>query len=169
MRDLGIDPGVSGMTIPWDINDQGQVVGQWSPTDSGIGRAFLWENGTVTWLAAPGSNSSARAINDRGEIVGGYVVNDASHAVRWYHGALTELRPLTGGDGAGAKAINERGQSLGSSNRVAHALDEHPVIWAQGRSYDLTAAGIPADAGYTVTDINERGQILAGQYLYSPA
>ncbi|HET8662372.1 MAG TPA: hypothetical protein VFM55_25750, partial [Micromonosporaceae bacterium] len=166
MRDLGIDGGV----IPRDINNKGQVVGSLNFGDGG-GRqqAFLWENGVVTRLSAPGVSSSANAINDKGEIVGGYLieVEVGAHPVRWYQGSMTELGLLPKGNAGAALAINELGQIVGTSNVEPHSAAERGFIWWRGALHDLTRAGVPE--AYGPGDINNRGQILSGDMLFNPA
>jgi probable HAF family extracellular repeat protein len=158
--------------MPLDINNKGQIVGA---LDFGEGsprrHAFVWENGVVTRLRAPGIGSSANAINERGEIVGSYTIDIevGVRAVRWYQGTMTELGILPGGNASSARAINELGQIVGSSNVVPHATAEHPFIWWRGEIHDLIRTGIPQEPGAYVSDINNRGQIVAGGMVYTPA
>lgn len=165
MRDLGIDGGV----IPRDINNKGQVVGSLDFGDNGgRQRAFLWENGVVTRLQAPGILSSAHAINDKGEIVGGYLIDVevGAHPVRWYQGSMTELGLLPKGNAGGAAAINDSGQIVGTSNVQPNSAAERGFLWWRGAMHDLTRAGVPE--AYGPVDINNRGQILAGDMLFNP-
>jgi probable HAF family extracellular repeat protein len=74
-------------TIAGDINNAGQIVGGISlKRGNHEGRAFVWQNGTMTLLGTlPGDLSSgALAINQRGEIIGTSTSKTgATHAVLW--------------------------------------------------------------------------------------
>ena len=59
-----------GSTIPFGINNRGQVVGV--DADKFHNRGFLWSHGTFTVIncpTAPG-HTTAFGINDKGQIVG---------------------------------------------------------------------------------------------------
>ena len=61
------------MTIPYDINEAGQIVGSWHEYDQRTARQpWVWDPTTqeMTMLVAPGPDALARAINDLGQIVG---------------------------------------------------------------------------------------------------
>jgi probable HAF family extracellular repeat protein len=163
------DPGVDG-AVPADINNHGQVVGALNFGGPGE-KAFVWRDGVVTRLASPGQSSRAIAINDQGEIVGIYHAggDEGSRAVRWYRGAMTELGTLLKGNASGVAAINARGQIVGSANVAPYSMEERPFLWWRGVMHDLTRYGVPATMAYSMANINDRGQILAGDMLYTPA
>src|SRR5678815_4791060 len=60
-----------GGTVPYDVNDTGQVVGTSRRADGWLS-AFLWQNGSMIDLGGlPGGGwSRASAINTRGQIGG---------------------------------------------------------------------------------------------------
>ncbi len=72
--------------------------------------AFLWENGTMTYLGL----GDARAINDSGQVVGSSGVN----AFLWQNSTMTDLNTLISTDSGWvlikATDINEIGQIVGS-------------------------------------------------------
>ena len=71
MTDLGTLGGLS--SDPYDINDNGQVVGFAELTD-GQQHAFLYSNGIMTDLGALGGTfSCAYSINNNGQVVGKYL------------------------------------------------------------------------------------------------
>jgi hypothetical protein len=55
---------------PNDLNDRGQIVGQYEA--GGVVHGFLLDRGTFTTIDAPGASRITQAIgiNNRGEIVG---------------------------------------------------------------------------------------------------
>jgi len=62
---------VSLVTVAFDINNQGQIVGYF--TDKGAYRAYVYEDGTFTTIDLPpgGDNTNfALGINNAGHIVG---------------------------------------------------------------------------------------------------
>jgi len=59
-------------TLPFGLNNRGQIVGIYS-TSSG-GHSFIYEKGVFSTIAVPNSMATgARGINDNGQIVGGYI------------------------------------------------------------------------------------------------
>jgi probable HAF family extracellular repeat protein len=138
MRDLGTLSGeASAYSVGWGINSRGQVVG-WShanpnPAQQGSLHAFLWEDGAMIDLGAPGL-STGQAINDSAQIVGNFYRNDydhRSHPFVWDRGIVTELQGL-GGASAFAFSINKRGQVVG----YAFVPDgtSHAVVWEKRKN-----------------------------------
>ncbi|MGO9515986.1 MAG: hypothetical protein ACLPND_02985 [Candidatus Korobacteraceae bacterium] len=88
MQDLGTLAGDIGSTAPCchTINNKGQVVGSSFPGPFGSGRAFLWQNGTMTDLnsllpaSLPWYLLQALSINDAGQIAGYGTINGEVHA-----------------------------------------------------------------------------------------
>jgi probable HAF family extracellular repeat protein len=114
-----------------DVNESGQIVGG-SGTGS-LGRAFIWQNGTMTPLGTLGGlESSAVAINNRGQVIGGSLTRKPArgHAFLWQDGKMTDLGTL-GGRRSGARALNDRGQVVGSSTTASGR--GHAVLWTLKR------------------------------------
>ena len=83
--DRGVMTDLTGLNSQaLSINNRGQVVGV-STTSSGVGQAFLYENGKITVLGTLGGDfSSASSVNERGEVVGSSITaNGALHPCLW--------------------------------------------------------------------------------------
>jgi len=108
-RPLGLQYGWGGdFRHQFSINDSGQVVGQEAlRANTSDGRAFLWDNGTITYLdlGFPVAHSSAHGINNAGQVVGWYDATQSGGGYVWQNGRTT-LLPTAAVD------INERGQVL---------------------------------------------------------
>lgn len=137
MTDIGTLGGPS--TVPWAMNDRGQVVGT-SLTSMMEGHPFLWQDGRLTDLGSPGPyGGDALDINDRGQVVGEYVTHSAhSGAFLWQDGQMTDLGTL-GGDYARAERVNERGEVTGQSWTASGEM--HAFRWHDGRMTDLGPIG----------------------------
>ena len=69
-----------------DLNDRGQIVGNWTVYDSHEPHASLWQRGKRVDLGTlrGGTVSGASGINNRGQVVGGSeVASGYTHAVLW--------------------------------------------------------------------------------------
>lgn len=66
-------------TIPFGINSQGDIVGNWDTAQSSTGHGFIFSRGAMTSFDIPNAipnGTAANGVNDRGEIVGAYVGHD---------------------------------------------------------------------------------------------
>ncbi len=113
MQDLGIDDNSYAL----DINDIGQVVGNYG---GNYRYAFLWDstNGVQTLSSLYSGFSYANGINNSGQIVGeGYIgAVDSWHAVLMDGNGYTDLGTL--GGRSSASKINDNGQVVGSSSTL---------------------------------------------------
>jgi probable HAF family extracellular repeat protein len=81
MQDLGL-----ASSLAYDINNAGEIVGNYLPSSSSYSRAFYWNNGTVKDLPGLGLYAVARTINENGDVAGwAYLHNSYQHAVLWTH------------------------------------------------------------------------------------
>jgi probable HAF family extracellular repeat protein len=107
-------------TIPKQINDRGQVVGE-STTPDATTHAFQWQRGRMTDLGTlPGDViSEATDITNDGTVVGQSCSTDFAQcrAAVWSHGTVIDLNetlsPAAGWDLISAGGINARGQITG--------------------------------------------------------
>jgi probable HAF family extracellular repeat protein len=157
ITDLGTLGGPTA--IPHGINAAGQVVGE-ADTSAGVRHAFLWQNGTMTDLNAPGEPSQALGINTSGQVVGtagpppqggpavGFLWTSA--------GGIQTLSPLTNAPYTIGAAINTMGQIAGTS--ALPGPFTHAVFWSSSAALplDINGAGLSSQ-GY---GINDSGQVV---------
>jgi probable HAF family extracellular repeat protein len=162
--DLCAPPALCG--TGYAINDAGHIAGGAAASDNG---AALWNGANWRDLGVPPGENDALAlgINVFDEVVGISFNNTTNHAFLW-NGAFTIL-PCLAGVGCEATAINNAGTIVGFANVTA------PVVWLQGRVYDLNTLIDPHDPLYgqvrltSASAVNNRGQIAAnGCYITGP-
>ncbi|MGC4770042.1 hypothetical protein ACLQ25_13855 [Micromonospora sp. DT44] len=92
------------------INNRGQVVG------AANGRAFRWQNGTLTDLGTLGGDRSyATAISDRGVVVGKSATTTVAwHSFLWRNGVMTDLTTRGLWETDSIEDINIRGHLVGA-------------------------------------------------------
>jgi probable HAF family extracellular repeat protein len=142
MIDLGTLGGRSSFAAA--VNGRGQVIGDsdtgTGSTGTGVGHAFLWQNGSMTDLGTLGFGtnflgqvvvvgernlqaSRASAINERGQIVGWSTTKTGqTHAFVWQNGRMIDLGTLKGDVESGAVALKRtRPDRRMEQNRVGRA------------------------------------------------
>jgi probable HAF family extracellular repeat protein len=147
-----------------DINDARQVVGV------SDGRAFLWQEGTMTDLGTLNfQQSEALAINGSGQVAGtaGAPEGDASAAFLWENGEMRDLGlpdpPSEWQTHGRAMALNDAGDVVGT---VSGGPDTSPE--AMPRAYVWRADGnisqLPTDGGTAglALGINYAGIVVGG-------
>jgi hypothetical protein len=150
----------STTTAAYEINNRGQIVGNYTDAD-GAQHGYVLRNGEVTIIDHPRASDTpnltgtkVQGIDDRGRLVGAYGDDDGViHAWAWEQGRFTDLEP-PGGLQAAANQINDRGQIVGVY------LDSTPklrsFLFERGRYTRIDAPGRCDTAAY---GINDRGQI----------
>jgi uncharacterized membrane protein len=150
----------STTTAAYEINNRGQIVGNYTDRD-GAQHGYVLHRGRVTTVDHPRaaqapnlSGTKVIGIDDRGRLVGAYG-DDAGliHAWTFKHGRFTDLEP-PGGVQMAANQINERGQIVGVY------LDARPklvsFLYERGRYTKIEAPNRCDTAAY---GLNDRGQI----------
>jgi probable HAF family extracellular repeat protein len=125
-----------GATFAYGLNDNDVVVGDsYDMYPISSYRAFVWQNGNMQLLPAPGgtyatgAESCAFAINASGEIAGAYNLQTSTGvAVVWNGGVATALTTLPSYSRSQAYAINSAGQAVGFSAN-ATITTEQAVLW----------------------------------------
>jgi hypothetical protein len=155
-----IDFPARGATNLFDVNDRGQLVGNFRPfpcSDSEPLQGFLRdERGRFTTIQIPGASLiQAVGINNRGQVVGSYV--DAGGTTHGYvrdGSRITAVDGPAGATGATVFDINDLGQMVGTY--LDHAGGIHAFSLRKGRYTTIDAPGVP----YTFPfGVNNRGQI----------
>ena len=153
--------GPLGIANPRDINNRGQIVGNFFGAGAG---GFLRDtNGKLTTINVPGAGAtSVFGINNRGDIVGAYGANRFAgndHAF-----LLDKKGNLTTIDVPGARftqafGINDAGVIVGGFTNVSClnnicSSDTHGFLYNDGA---FTTVDVPGATFTTVTDINNAG------------
>ncbi len=113
MVDLGTPPGTNAAVV--DMNDAGDVIGQYGTSGSYFNRAFLYTDAAgftdLGWLLEEGA-TEVFDINNAGQIVGTSTAPGwENHAVLWQDGVLHDLTEM-GVDGY-LTCLNEAGVMAG--------------------------------------------------------
>ena len=86
---VSLDVPSATQTRPTDINDYGQVTGDYF---EGRIRGFVYSNGTFTTLEVPGATETIpTGINNRGQVVGYYSDDVGGHGFVYSNGTFTTL------------------------------------------------------------------------------
>ena len=126
MRNLGQEMGALGSSIPWDISDQGLVVGQ-AALEPGFSKGFVWDaaDGGRTEGTVPGyMGGSNKGVNNAGVLVGhGFFFGDPDTAMLGApdgRGGWDEVEIGPSGFNLSvASAVNDAGMVVGFTNAGA--------------------------------------------------
>ncbi len=144
---------------PVGLNNQGTSCGFY---ETPLGHGFLWSNGSLVNLDAPGwTETWPTGINDVGVVTGSYddLVTSHEFLYRVKDGKWTQLPDIAGLPFLSNSAINNQGTVVGSY----YFAGEGNVGWIwDGKSYSFfTAPGAYEESGDGTNPlgINDRGQI----------
>jgi probable HAF family extracellular repeat protein len=146
-----VDLGVQGSAS--DVSPSGVIAGN-AENGEGSTRPFVWSDGQLTYLDAPGSDSRALAINPSGKVAG--YRGSPAHAVVWDGEGVVDLGTLPGGEFTNAAGINAAGQVVGHGNHPSGW--ERAFVWQRGVMTEL--AFLPRYPTANALDINGVGQIV---------
>ncbi|MBN2579036.1 MAG: DUF3466 family protein [Pirellulales bacterium] len=166
MTDLGA-PVAFPSSVPYAINNNGQVVGSMTNNTSNITHAFFYNNGSMIDMGTlPGDTlSEAVAINNNGQVVGTSSATN-QHAFLYANGTMTGLGTLTGFSRSFARDINNGGKIVGDV-ATADFSTRRAVLYSGGTITDLNSL-INPDLGWSLgraDAINDSGWIVGtGQH-----
>jgi probable HAF family extracellular repeat protein len=159
LGNLGGKTGLAGGNIAYDINNQGQVVGNLDLPGDTTFHAFLWTKttGMQDLGTLPGDAASLSiSINEAGSVIGASI--DASgnpRAFLWEKGVMTDLNTLIAGDSPlyllTGCSINSRGEITGlglTSSGEIHtylATPTHGVATSESTSQGVISPRVLSD------------------------
>jgi probable HAF family extracellular repeat protein len=168
---------------PWDLNDRGEVVGE-AATASGAIHAFLWRDGRMADLGAPGRTSRALGISSNGLVVGAFTADPAGYGTEYRHwtsvptmesgyrpflwsgGQVTELDPGAEEENVVASAVNAEGVVVGYAETASGGIVVgSAVAWTKGPRTDYGRLG---GISSRFVRINDAGEMLADRRASGP-
>jgi len=149
-------------TLAVDINDSGQIVGEYTFTTVDKRHGFLLNNGTFTSITFPGASfTRAIGINRNGDIVGDYILQGVGfgneHGYLLRGGVFTSIS-FPNADATIAEGINANGDIVGT---YVDKQGKHGFLLHGGTFTSIDFPG--ADAYTEAWRISDGGQI-AGRY-----
>ena len=161
VTDLGTLGG--GSAYAYGINDAGQVVGTSDP-GSGVGTAFVHQNGSMVALPTSngGNSSDALAINAHGAVTGRGGTESTLTPYIYDNGTLSILRDEHGHAILGlGTSISDAGLVTGYG-RFDGALAVSALLYKDGVAWDIGSLGGNWSSG---AGINERGEVVGSSTL----
>lgn len=157
--DLGTLGGNNALAMGIDDNDR--IVGYSTLAGEAQTRAFVWQNGVMTALAAPGNATESYAydISNTGYIVGVALGPNPAKPYVWRNGTVTTLPIPSSSRTGGANAVNDAGESVGTYEISQTAGTFMAVRWKNGQRVDLGSLG-GSYVYSTANDINNFGDIV---------
>lgn len=146
----------NGQSDAIGINDNGHVVGTYTPSHGAHWNATLWIGQTATDLSPiKDRNSIAYGINNKGTIVGfsNLTANNYRHATMWSNGKVILLDSLEDNESE-AVGVNNNDQVVGNMRK--HDGVDYAMLWSDGKA---TVLGKGNAFG-----INDKGQIVGSRY-----
>src|SRR5258708_2479162 len=150
------------VTIAVDINDLGQIVGEYTFSTLDRRQGFLLNDGIFTSITFPGASfTRAIGINRAGDIVGDYVLvgsgSSNEHGYLLRGGVFTSIS-FPGADATLAQGINANGDIVGT---YINKQGKHGFLLHGGTFTSIDFPG--ADAYTEAWKINDNGEIV-GRY-----
>jgi probable HAF family extracellular repeat protein len=153
---------LGSITFGAAINGSGEIAGY--TVETGMDQAFVWANGTLTYLNESGGFfGQAFAINAGGQIVGTVAgltgSTNQGDATLWNGGTVTSLTSMVSGSST-AYGINASGQVVGTtSSNTSNACSSSATgafLWSGGTLSSLAPSALNSSA----TAINDAGSAV---------
>jgi uncharacterized membrane protein len=150
------------LTLAVDINDSGQIAGEFTFSSLNRRQGFLLSSGTFTSITFPGSSfTRAIGLNRYGDIVGDYILpgsgDSNEHGYLLRGGVFTSIS-FPNADATLAQGINASGDIVGT---YKDKLGKHGFLLHGGT---FTSIDFPGADSYTEAwKINDNGEIV-GRY-----
>ena len=146
-------------TLPYGVNDRGQVVGSYrDPT--GAVKGFLFENGTYISVSIGGSaTTNFYDINSAGAIAGLYSGSSGQHGFVWRNGSLTTI-DVPGAAATYPAALNDNGTVVGMYVESGDG-PEHGFIYRRGR---FTTVDYPGGINTVLRKISNTGAVFGSSF-----
>jgi probable HAF family extracellular repeat protein len=151
-------------TIPWEVNNRGEIVGLFFGIDGNF-RAFLLSRGEFTTISIPNAlTSAAHGINNQGKVVGSFTDFSLSTRGFLFDGSAVTIIDVPNSNGTEPLGINDKNQIVGTfctlRDCIIQNLGSHGFLLSEGvyRTID-----VPNSASTSITAINNLGQIV-GSY-----
>jgi uncharacterized membrane protein len=150
------------LTLAVDINDSGQIAGEYTFSTVSRRQGFLLSNGSFTSITFPGASfTRAIGINRYGDIVGDYILagsgDSNEHGYLLRGGVFTSIS-FPNADATIAQGINAKGDIVGTYK------DKHGTHGFLMHGGTFTSIDFPGADSYTQAwKINDNGDIV-GRY-----
>ncbi|SDE24860.1 PEP-CTERM protein-sorting domain-containing protein [Massilia sp. PDC64] len=137
----------------YGIGNDGSVVGSGLDPDSQL-RAFVWRDGTTTFLPTLGGPSAWASATNGGFVVGASMSGDATRGFIYRNGEIRSVGTLYGGDSI-AYGVNAAGQVVGDSTDASG--NTRAFLYSGGTLTDIGTLGGTVAAA---RGINDAGMIV---------
>jgi hypothetical protein len=149
------------ITTTSGVNDNRQVIGSFADYSTGIGNSFLYDNGQLSLVVAPGAVSTAvSGINNSGVIVGS--LTDSANLSHGYifNGNTFSVVDAPGSSNTVLLSISNNGQILGRYNDASGA---HNFVLNNGVYESIDFSSLEASSTI-LYGVNNAGQIVGTAY-----
>ncbi|MCX8086322.1 MAG: autotransporter domain-containing protein [Rhodocyclaceae bacterium] len=154
--------GIPGNSAARGVSNNGSVIvgtSYGSPL-----RAFVWNNGSISYITVDGSDVYGNAVSSNGSVVVGGVYNSGSntgYAYRWTSsGGLENLGKLTGDAEAVATAVNSNGSVVVGTSYGTYGANPKAFRWT---SSGMTGLGnLTGKTKSEATGVSGDGSIVVG-------
>lgn len=154
-----IDVPGSSQTVPYGIDNRGEVVGIYRVTGIQDAAMFKWDTGLATNIILPSPPTklypSVSDVNNAGEIVGAFTEAGNTYGFVLANGVLTTIDVPGSLMTLSARGINDRGQIVGAYSDALGTL--HGYLLNKG---EFTTIDYPGSQATVVDRINNIGQMV---------